>query len=221
MENIIRLDSSNPQKLVLTKNESAWIELSHVSNELQEYTTANFHTMFALHPEEKGKVIMFTTEVDAHRWYRSYMNTPLLDKGNLDHSYMFSGYHDGGDFPLPDEFTKFLDFMNSNDEKYNQVVVNWYETGNDYIPYHTDYSQTMSETPISILTLTETDIHPRIFCIKSKTTTMDKLYDKIEIPCINGLIIKLCGKTNDLFKHGVPKVPIGEKRISLSFREYL
>lgn len=215
-----RIDSSKPQRFVLNESGTAWIELSHVPSELAEYAKTNFRAMFNLHPEERGKVIMFETEVDAHRWYRSYMNVPRLDAVVKDSSYMFSGYADGGDFPLPEEFCPFLEFMNSGEPLFNQVVVNWYETGKDYIPYHSDFCRGMAKcAPINVLTLTETDEHPRMFCIKPNKG-VSALYERVEIPCINGLIIKLCGETNDLFKHGVPKIPVGEKRISLSFRTY-
>lgn len=214
------LDSTRSQRFVLNESGTAWIQLSHLPAELAEYAKANFKSMFDLHPEERGKVIMFEEEVDAHRWYRSYMNVPRLDAVVKDSSYMFSGYADGGDFPLPEEFVPFLDFMNSGETTFNQVVANWYEKGKDYIPFHSDFCRGMEKcAPINVLTLTETDEHPRVFCIKPKKDE-SALYERVAIPCINGLIIELCGETNNLFKHGVPKAPIAEKRISLSFRKY-
>lgn len=76
------------------------------------------------------------------------------------------------------------------------------------------------DEPITVLTLTGSDAKPRKFCIRKMDDTIDALYDRVEIPTICGLIIKLCGDTNECFKHGCPKMTDGEPRISMSFRRY-
>lgn len=51
---------------------------------------------------------------------------------------MFSGFK-ALSMQLPDEFLPFINAMNSKNIIYNQVVINWYENGNNYCPYHTDW----------------------------------------------------------------------------------
>ena len=65
---------------------------------------------------------------------------------------MFSGL-DTTQEPLPEQFKLFCDHMNSKDSKYNQIVANWYENGNDYLSYHCDWEKNMTQSS-DIATLT-------------------------------------------------------------------
>ncbi len=100
----------------------------------------------------------------------------------------------------------------------NQITINWFSDGKDFIPYHRDWNSENSE--ILILTLNEGD--PRTFYLKALSLTKNSLEKKIGIKTEMGTIIKLCGNTNKKYKHGIQMEPnLNSRRISLSFRKFL
>jgi len=232
----------------------------------------DFDSLFAMHPEQRHKIIMFGYEVEVQRWQSVYLNTPKYTKKLIDkHSYMYSGfdlkredqildksleskeqllgaedqlsktpekrYYDSegnrSDYPikydyctqgeqcpsldieaenekieisytdLPVEFDQFLEFARSIDERFNQVIVNWYDGGLDYIAPHKDCPHGLIENaPIMMINLCESD--DRVFMVQHKF-----------IPLENGTYIIM----RENYTHGVPKnqKSIG-RRMSISFR---
>ena len=206
----------------LDSNQKSWLEISRLPDNLIQFINDNFDKMYSYHPDTRAKVIMYDTEVDCSRWQQSYLDTPAYTKSPTQ-SYMFSGKTNDTKSDIPPEFKVILDFINEDRSiKYNQVTVNWYKNGADYIAYHSDYTAGLKSQDIEVVNLVESEDVLRKFCVKSKT----KPTKKVEIPLYNGAIIKMCGDTQKDYRHGVPKVDANVKnntvprRISLSFRSF-
>lgn len=215
----------------LTEDGGSWVAQSMLSPQLLKYADENFSTLFALHPADIGKVVMPTAaksiEVTTSRYHRSYLRSPVLDNryNSKPGSYMFCGLTESPNHELPVEFQPFLDHMNEiQNEKaaplYNQVTINWYESGSNYIPYHSDNEIGMIEnSTIAVLSLGgEIDGKPtRMFRLKKKNDKQPTM----EYECKNGLILTMGGDTQKGFRHGVSKVVESSPRISISFRQFL
>ena len=233
IENNIFLDKEyidpyeyNNQIFYLTKNKSSWITISHLPEELSIYTQNNFNILFNLHPTTRGKIIMFDKEVDSSRWHQSYLKTPKYDP-NRKCSYMFSGIENNEyiNTPLPEEFTKYYNFMKNIDPKYNQVVGNWYENKEDHIAFHSDCELGMiNNAVVSILSFNESDMS-----IETERTLIirPKIYKKglasdVFIKLRHGSIITMGGDIQKEFVHGILKEKEDKsRRISLSFRQFV
>ena len=140
---------------------------------------------------------------------------------------MYSGYDTlSNNDELPEIFKPYYEFMKNIDNKYNQVIVNWYENENDYIAPHADCQRGMvKNSKIAILTLNECFIeNTRYFEITPNYILMisdnKPLADIFKIKLEHGSIITMCGTTQDNFLHQIKKEnKKNGKRISLSFRQ--
>lgn len=223
---MIDIDISNDEIIYLTKNKDSWIKITYIPDNLKEYGLKNFNKMFMYHPIEKGKIIRNGLEKISDRYHISYLNTPIYDGSN--DNYMYSGLFDiDNNKELPKEFQKYYEYIQSQDFKYNQVIVNWFEDGNNYIPNHVDCNKSMVDNyKIMMLTLNKTGDNKmkkyRKIVIKSRGKYQQNcLYDKLCIILKHGMLLEMCGLTNKYFRHGIPKI-IDENidpRISLSFRQ--
>ncbi len=229
-DGILHIDPSKEivfSKIYLNESQSSWITIEWLSEELIEYSTTNYQTLFNLHPLQRGKVFMFDEEVDSSRWHRSYLHQPKLDIERK-HSYMYSGIEPYEDLTLPIQFQKFLAFLNEKESKnkYNQVIVNWYANGLDYIAPHSDCQLGMiTNAEITIITLCENEKFPRELVISPKNLeneTNANLYNHLKIKLKHGCIITMHGETQKYFRHKIPKVLNNyTSRIGLTFRKFL
>lgn len=173
-------------------------------------STLNFKELWKLHPPKKNSVIVENKNVDAHRYYKSYLYYPKYNN-NIMQTYMFSDNlfkkHD-----FPDILIPLLSFINQNEKiKYNQMTINWFENGCDYIPYHSDCLKDIDGN-ILILSLGA----KRKLSFKNKNS-----FQKIEIDCVNGTLVEMDINNQKEFRHSIKKdVENTEKRISISFRKY-
>jgi len=220
-------DDESYKRIVLDEAGTCWVTVSHLPGDLKEYARASYDAMWDQHPAVRSKVISFQKEVDAHRWYKSYMNTPKLDPEFLQDnkcSYMFSGFHEAGSPALPAEFAPILQAINgsaSRGAQYNQAVVNWYESGADYLPFHRDWEYGKArDSDIAVVTLNQTDDGSRTFGIKPARHVDDHLYTHIDILATHGSVIVMGGDTQNKFRHGVPKSEGKASRISVTFRSF-
>ncbi len=140
---------------------------------------------------------------------------------------MYSGIERFEDLTLPAPFQKFLDFLNEKEpiDKYNQVIVNWYANGKDYVAQHSDCQKEMiPNASIAIVTLCEDEKFPRVLKITPKNLKNeinDILYKHLAIELRHGCIITMHGETQNNFKHGVPKAFDNiTSRMSLTFRKF-
>lgn len=220
----IKPGSAIRQTIILTKDRLSWITIGSLPIELKEYGSTNFSEMFNLHPPERQKIIMYNKEVEVSRYQQSYLNTPSYTPNLLkSRSYMYSGFDTSkNNTDLPAKFKKYLDFVNSLGRGiYNQVTINWYSDGSDYIALHSDCEEKLKHhSPIIIITLNEHDTYLREFIIRSKFDNENVIYNKMSIDLENGTVITMGGNTQKMFMHGVPKAHDSvSRRISLSFRQ--
>ncbi len=221
------IKSKECSKIYLSENKSSWITIEFLSEELQNYSTHNYQTLFNLHPLQRGKVLMYNKEVESPRWHRSYLHQPEIEP-NKKGSYMYSGLEKFEDLRLPAPFQKFLTFLNEKELefKYNQVIANWYRNGKDYIAPHSDCQKEMlANTGIAIVTLCEDEKYPRELRIIPKNLKNEKndtLYSQVKIKLKHGCIVTMHGDTQTKFRHSIPKdFDNPTSRISLTFRKFL
>ena len=225
---VIPSKDSSHQTIYLTKSRSAWITIAWLSDELINYSQNQYQSLFDLHPTERGKVVMYDEEVQSSRWHKSYMYTPMRNAIHAKKSYMYSGKNlEVDDLSLPNLFQPFLDFMNKTErnDQYNQVIVNWYLNGQDYIAAHSDCQIDMKpNAEISIITLCEKEEHFRELRFTPKKingTENDAIYNHVKIATINGSIITMHGDTQIKFRHKIPKaLDINTSRISITCRKF-
>jgi alkylated DNA repair dioxygenase AlkB len=214
------------QMIQLNESGTAYISIDHLPEAL--LAQIDFDGIYALHPEEKHKIIMYENEVPVHRYSKSYLNTPCELSHTVTRSYMYSGLNtDENTDPLPDLLTPIYDHMKRIDPKYNQVICNWYDNDQDYIAPHSDCQRQMiSAARVALVSLYEPifsgesgDNNYRILELTPKAGTRS-LVDKFVIRLNHGSIVTMCGATQDEFVHGIPihPTPCG-RRISVSFRQ--
>ena len=215
-------------KIYLNESNSAWIEIDELSPALKQYAMERFDELFEEHPRERGKTLLFNKNVENPEWeennsfryHKSYMQTPDFNPESMK-SYMFSGEDkSGNNGKFPELFEPFYEYIKSQDARYNQMVINWYEK-EDFIPLHSDCTHSMIDNAsIWIVNINRTEEEKeREFTIIPKKTNEDYLYEKYTVPLKHGIMIKMCGDMQKMFSHGVD-CEQKTKRISLSFRQY-
>ena len=216
----------------LTKTGTAKVCVSKLSDDMSQFTQENYDKMFTLHPENRGRVLMRNNEVESTRWHQSYLNTPKFDESVYGKgSYMYSG-RDHPDTELPSEFRKILDYFNNlettGNDKFNQVIVNWYLNGTDFIEAHSDCEIGMvPNSPIVIVSLQgKIDDHlNRTLVIKPRRWfTDDYTHERYTILMPHGTVIEMCGDMQQKFTHKIPKEPLGTafpSRISVTLRKFI
>ena len=120
--------------------------------------------------------------------------------------------------PVPEAFKPFLDFMNEGTTTYNQMVVNYYKDGSEFIPMHSDCKVGMvDDASITVIHLDngEPDEPRRIFMLRAREGAT-----KLEIKCTQGAVVTMIGATQEEFRHGVAEDETKYKRISLTFRSF-
>lgn len=214
-------------KIYLSECKCSWITIEWLSDELKQYSTSNYQSLFDIHPLHRGKVVMHdNNECISPRWHRSYLQQPHREP-NQQQSYMYSGIEQYEDLNLPLPFQKFLDFLNEKEEHpFNQVIVNWYANGKDHIAPHSDCEKgIIPNAGIKIITLCEDEKLPRELRItpkKLKDDLNDNLYTQVKIRMEHGCIITMGGEIQKRFKHRIPKsIENQTSRISLTFRKFL
>ena len=203
------------EQIYLTKDEKSWIIIDKLPENLITYASENFDILFALHPEELGKVMRFDFKNEEHtvapcaRWFKSYMNTPKFS-ADVKKSYMFALPEDTLEKELPDEFKPFMQ------KEYNQATINWYNP-DGYIPAHCDCDSGMiKDYKIMVINICESGSTPRNFHIKARNDNC--LYQNLDIPLENGTVITMCGNMQDDYAHGVKTGD--SRRISITFRQF-
>lgn len=194
-----------------------------------DHANTNYDTMVDLiKTPNRSNVMVFNKnnsnpqliEEKCERYYKSYLNTPKYPT-IANKSYMFSGKNlDEIENNLPNIFGQYYNYIKKLDNNYNQVVINYYETEKDYIPFHRDWTHNMIPNyEISILTLNQKNKKNRIFEIQS----VNDFNKKYNIELFNGLIITMGGQFQSNFRHSVLKLSNNDyinKRLSITFRQF-
>jgi len=133
------LDDKEPKVIQLNESGSAYILVDYLPEHLSENASNTFDSMWQLHPELKHKIIMYEKEVEVHRYSQSYLNTWTDLSHTKFSSYMYSGFDTSSNNEiLPNIFVDYYKWIQEQDPKYNQVIVNWYGDQFDYIASHSN-----------------------------------------------------------------------------------
>lgn len=192
----------------------------------------DFDTLWRMKPEKRGYISHNKSALEAHRFYKSYGNTPDLNPSNF--SYMFSDGNVQTFDSVPPVFSELIDYLNtlccdnnnsnsnSNSNKYNQVVVNWYENGDDYCPRHKDCLDNMSDNAtVSIVNIVENGYDAPLTEIRDLVFWPGNSKPKVIFKCKHGVCITFGDVALRKWTHGVPKSKEKvARRISISFRSY-
>ena len=205
------------------------VGIHYLPEKLMIKSDEDFERMFSLKPEQKHQIQLKDCQIEVPRYQQNYLNTPKISQFLSDDSacnykyrtsYMFSGFDDSNNNePLPAIFQPYFDFVKSyfKDCDFNQVSVNWYNDGKDYIAFHRDCEEYMKgDKNIAILTFNEKEEVPRDMVFKPD----DKSVENITIPLTHGKILLIEGETQTYYRHGIMKSENGKRRISMSFRQF-
>tara|TARA_B100000767_G_scaffold145595_1_gene137312 strand:- start:115 stop:804 length:690 start_codon:yes stop_codon:yes gene_type:complete len=226
---------SNYNQIINLTNQS-YIKLSFLEKPLLDYSDYNYDKLKDLiktNNSDKSNVMVFNKdyinpkliEEKTHRWFKSYLKTPLYPLVS-NKSYMFSGINkneivDG----LPNLYYPYYDYFKKINNNYNQVVVNYYETIEDFIPMHRDWTYNMVPNyEISILTLNNNNNNNnvnRVFSIENVKTK-----EIINIELFHGLILTMGGYFQQEYRHGILKTNYNNNntknsRLGITFRQFI
>lgn len=212
----------------------SYIKLSFLEKPLLDYSDYNYDRLKDLiktNNSNKSNVMVFNKDYNnpklieekTHRWFKSYLHTPHYPI-NLNKSYMFSGVDKNEiNNGLPKLYYPYYDYFKKNNKNYNQIVVNYYETIEDFIPMHRDWIYNMIPNyEISILSLNNKNNNVnRVFTIENV-----KNKKIITIELYHGLIITMGGYFQDEYRHGILKMNNNNKnnknsRLGITFRQFL
>ena len=181
-----------------------------------------FADAWALHPSARGDVYHTKRPIPAHRFYACFGNTPKRDEASP--TYMFSSGEPVSRTPIPAIFQPLVDHLNEGrSPAFDQFVVNWYENGRDYTPFHIDWLGGMAPgATVATVSLVEEaeGTEPRHLVFKPAKASAKSLH--LRIPSANGMCVTFGDEALSKWRHGVPKAhgPVA-RRISLSFRSYI
>jgi hypothetical protein len=216
-------DTSTVKSIFLDQTQTAILTVSSLPNNI--LSNIDFNEIFNMCPKEDSAVIVSGRPVNVFRHYKTFGVVPRYNP-DWNHTHHFSYMYDNGSGDcikdtIPDIFIPIMEYLNiDRNEKYNHVIVNWYETAEDYIAYHRDCTIGMNDNAdVSVVTLLEDRDYPRDFGIKTKKGC---IYDQVKVKTNHGSIITMNHEAIVKFLHGVPKVPYGttSRRISMSFRSF-
>lgn len=179
----------------------------------------DFDKLWRMKPTKRSKVFNAECTIDAHRWYESYGETPTRNPEAW--TYMFAGQDKTKFDGIPEVFVDIMNYLNNTlpGPNYNQLVVNWYDSKDDYCPKHRDCLKNMTPgATVSIVNIVEdVTMKPRELVFYP-----GHYHPQHRISCNNGLCVTFGGVALNTWRHGVPKAkgPVS-RRISLSFRSYL
>lgn len=156
-------------------------------------------------PKERGQVLIYGKKIDVPRTQKSYLK-----------DYTFSGIKHSSQKELSPELEEFFTWSNTLDVskndtgKFNQLFVNWYENGNEYIgPHSDDESELKKKSEILSISLGAT----RTFRIRCKKTK--EIKEDIELK--HGDVVVMKPKMQKYWTHEIVKIG-GNKGKKVSMR---
>lgn len=208
IEEIMRL-------VVPTENGCLVIDGKLPLNLLERYAKdgEDFEKIWALKPKEPGKVMIYGKITTVPRWQQSFIK-----------DYHFSGLNHIAIKNVPEIIKPIYDWVqssiyaNDSDGPFNQLLINGYLDGSEYISAHSDdEKQLKPKSCILSISLGET----RKFRISGK---MDNK-KVIDYNLSHGDVIVMKGEMQHLYKHAIVKVSGSKgknmgRRINLTFRKF-
>lgn len=164
------------------------------------------------HPKERPIIKVHGKEIACPRWNKSY----LKDYSSSGHPHKY--------------YLLLMGWANKNirpacktENEFNQILVNWYENGTNYIGAHSDdETQLHKHSPIVTISLGAT----RTFRIRPKRRGILPKEDewlRKDFEIRNGSILVMGGNAQSQFTHEIVKIDKGMnvgKRISVTFRQF-
>lgn len=172
----------------------------------------NFEELYSLRPKDVGVVKVFNKETGIHkdkkifRAYKDYIQSPIFEP-NIKKSHM----HGQLSKTTPKIVKELISKAKQIDNRYNQLIINWYESG-EYIENHRDCDARMVED-YKILIMSFNEISARSMVFKNLHGDVVK-----EVKLGNGEFIEITEDENKNLKHEVG-TGIG-RRISATFRMF-
>ena len=204
-------------KIFLDDTRETWLELYQIEDPMSGYTK-DFTKYWALKPFEKGwvKVLNKATsqyvDKQIYRSYENYLHTPAFDP-TTKKSFMFNG---AGFKELPAEYQPFYEELLTLTPTYNQVVVNYYQDGTEFIEPHSDCTAKFIEPTSSIAIITLNESHPRFMQFEARSPEDPSF----ELSLENGSVLVMGGRFQQKYRHGIaPEPDNGSKRISITVRQ--
>lgn len=184
----------------------------------------------ALRPAKQQEIWTSTGPKPSHRFYQTFGVIPKRpSKGN----FMFSDGHVHNSYEeIPSVLVALLHDVRQKSTvtlpRFNQMVVNWFDNGDDYIPRHMDatYGGLQKDAGIWSLTLMPPGSRPRYYDITRNNHVRSSKrrpawYRTLTIPTLHGTLIGLHDRAIDEYVHGIRKDSTHtHPRISVSFRFY-
>lgn len=186
-----------------TISEKSWYVVGRLPDSLK-LSSQQFDNLFQLHPDEREKGMVWGKEYIVPRWQKTFL-TP----------YTFNGMNKPPEKEIPNDLKGVFEYAKQRYNKnFNQMLINWYQDGQDYISLHADDEpEIVEDSEIFSLTLAEKDTK-RTFRIRNlqKKKVVDVLLE-------DSLYLVMGGAFQKEFKHEVTKTAkkVG-KRINVTFR---
>ncbi len=175
---------------------NCWIVQSLILPKKLQVNDSEFEKLWNLHPPMKSQGELGGKQVNFHRYTASCGNS-------YDTDYKF----DINSMPL---FRNILDFVrNDSDKPYNELLINWYEDGNDYIGYHNDKGNFIPGSSIYSFTYgQERDfyIRPIRESVRKRMNIVSVNPDyHLALTMPNNSLIIMGGYMQKYYEHSVPK----------------
>jgi alkylated DNA repair dioxygenase AlkB len=180
----------------------AWIDEFELPAAVRDEVA--FEELWSHQPAERGKIRMFGKWVTIPRKQKSYLR-----------GYTFSGATNFAENSLPPELECLLKWVNQlGYGEFNQVFVNWYKNGSEYIgPHKDDERDLVAHSAIVSISFGA----QRTFRV---TNPAVRKWRK-DFALKDGAVIVMGGKFQTLLKHGVPATKTSkERRINVTFRQF-
>ena len=191
-------------KDLLHFDDSCWIQKGRLPRGL----AVDFERAWEQKPVDRGTLQMHGNTVTIPRWNQSYIRP-----------YYFSGkLHPAA--PMPDAFLPLYEWTREcfSSEKFNQMLVNWYQDGNDYIGAHADAERDLvPHSPILSVSLGQER------CFRVRSASDKAIVADVSMP--DRSYIMMGGEMQSRYTHEVPKVSGHkgkrmERRINVTFRSF-
>ncbi len=175
------------RKNYILPDEDCWIKQYTRLPESLRMDDELFEEIWDLHPDTQTKTNIGTF----HRFESSFGK-----------DYNFSGtQHKARDLNEHPFLGKLLDFVKEHSgEDYNQLFINWYSDGGDYIGYHADKNTLPGTSVYSFSYGQEREFYVRPIANKSVDPDF-----KLDLTMPDNSMLIMGGRMQEFYKHSVPK----------------
>ena len=170
-----------------------------------KYGKEDYEYLWGMRPDKPHKIMIYGKELETPRLQKAYGR-----------DYKFSGTVSYSD-PVPEILNRLIEYMNGKyGLNFNQILINWYRDGEDYIGMHSDDEREIKKgSPVITVSLGAT----RDFVLQEKRGDENGVKKRTVISMEDNMVIVMGGTCQKTHKHGVPKrKKVKEPRISITLR---